>query len=65
MFVDPLPLPPLLCLLKNERGDTKGLRERKGCQVVLIVKAKVGACDRIIYNLAYATMRENMKKSGI
>ena len=32
--------------------------------MVLIVKAKVGACNRIIYNLAYATMRENMKKSG-
>ena len=28
VFVDPLLLSPLLCSLKNERGDTKGLRER-------------------------------------
>ena len=28
VFVDPLLLSPLLCSLKNERDDTKGLRER-------------------------------------
>ena len=28
VFVDPLLLSPLLCSLKTERDDTKGLRER-------------------------------------
>ena len=28
VFVDPLLLPPLLCSLKNEGVDTKGLKER-------------------------------------
>ena len=30
VFVDPLPLPSLLCSLNNKEGDTKGLKERKG-----------------------------------